>query len=237
MEITVTGRNVGITERFRDYATDKADKVGQLATKALALEIKVSRHHEKSSGSAGDDRVELTLVGPGPLVRAESTAGDKYVAFDLAMTRLLERVRRAKDRKKVHRGQHRPTSLREAACADFTGVDVVPASAETLDAVRTGAVATVPQTDADAEVEQEDEDYCPVVIRSKVFASTPMTLDDALYYMELVGHDFYLYIDVETQRPSVVYRRKGWDYGVIGLDQEAPDLQEAVTEQRAGIAG
>jgi len=232
MEISVTGRNVGITDRFRDYATDKADKVAQLATKALALEIKVSRHHEKSSGQAGDDRVEITLIGPGPLVRAESTAGDKYVAFDLAIARLLERVRRAKDRKKVHRGQHRPTSLREAATADFSTHGVTPAAAETLDAVRTGSIAVVAD-EGDTEVEEE---YSPVVIRTKVFSSTPMTVDDALYYMELVGHDFYLFIDSETDRPSVVYRRKGWDYGVIGLDQTAPDLQEAATALRAGLA-
>ncbi|MCJ0699720.1 ribosome-associated translation inhibitor RaiA [Frigoribacterium sp. CFBP9039] len=237
MEISVTGRNVGITDRFRDYATDKADKVAQLATKALALEIKVSRHHEKSSGQAGDDRVELTLIGPGPLVRAESTAGDKYVAFDLAIARLLERVRRAKDRKKVHRGQHRPTSLHEAATSDFSTHGVTPAAAETLDAVRTGAVAVVTDDDAATAAAEAEEEYCPVVIRSKVFASTPMTVDDALYYMELVGHDFYLFIDSETDRPSVVYRRKGWDYGVIGLDQSAPELQEVATALRAGLAG
>ncbi len=68
--------------------------------------------------------------------------------------------------------------------------------------------------DDDAEV------YSPVVIRHKVFAEAPMTVDDALYRMELVGHDFYLFVDAETRRPSVVYRRKGWDYGVIGIDQD-----------------
>jgi len=232
MEISVTGRNVGITDRFRDYATDKADKVAQLATKALALEIKVSRHNEKASGQAGDDRVELTLIGPGPLVRAESTGGDKYVAFDLAVARLLERIRRAKDRKKVHRGQHRPTSLQEASSADFSTLGVVPAAAETLDAVRTGSVPTVQGETA----EEEDEVYTPVVIRKKVFASTPMTVDDALYYMELVGHDFYLFIDADSLRPSVVYRRKGWEYGVIGLDDQATDAEGAVAAAAAAGA-
>ena len=47
-----------------------------------------------------------------------------------------------------------------------------------------------------------------------------MTLDQALYEMELVGHDFYLYVDQETERPAVVYRRRGYDYGVISLDVE-----------------
>ena len=233
MEISVTGRNVGITDRFREYATEKSDKIAGLATRALALEIKVSRHNEKASGASGDDRVELTLIGPGPLVRAESSGSDKYVAFDLALGRMLERVRRAKDRQKVHRGQHRPTSLHEASAGDFSGVDVIPADASTLDQVRTGSVAVAVH---EAPVAEED-DYCPVVIRKKVFSSTPMTVDDALYYMELVGHDFYLFTDSETERPSVVYRRKGWDYGVIGLDDAAPVHQETATAIRGGLVG
>jgi len=224
MEISVNGMGLGITDRFRDYATEKAQKVENLAERALAFEVKVSRHNEKN-GSSGDDRVELTLVGPGPLVRAESTGTDKYVAFDLALDKLVERLRRAKDRHKVHRGRHRPTSLREAADGGFSVVDVTPADAAVLEKVRTGAIDVVDQPEA-------EEPWSPVVIRRKVFASVPMTVDDALYYMELVGHDFYLFIDAASGRPSVVYRRKGWDYGLIGLDDDAEELQEAATATR-----
>jgi ribosomal subunit interface protein len=225
MEISITGRNVGVTDRFREYAMEKADKVAHLAEKAIAFEIKVTRHHE-TRGASGDDRVELTLIGPGPLVRAESSGTDKYVAFDLAMAKLVERVRQAKDRKKVHRGQHRPTSLREASSDGFSVVDITPAAPQVLDNVRTGSV---PVQAAGELAEDVEEPYCPVVIRKKVFEATPMSVDDALYMMELVGHDFYLFIDSETHRPSVVYRRKGWDYGVIGLDENA-DTANATTE-------
>lgn len=227
METTITGRNLGVTDRFRDYATEKAEKVAHLAEKAIAFEVKVSRHHE-TRGSSGDDRVELTLIGPGPLVRAESDGSDKYVAFDLAMGKLVERIRQAKDRKKVHRGKHRPVSLREATADGFSVVDITPAAPQVLESVRTGSVPVVGGEDA---LDEEDE-YCPVVIRKKVFASRPMTVDDALYYMELVGHDFYLFIDSENDRPSVVYRRKGWDYGVIGIDENAEEEQEAATASR-----
>jgi ribosomal subunit interface protein len=233
MEINIIGRNLGITDRFREYATEKTAKVTHLAERALSFEIKVSRHNEKVGGQNGDDRVELTLVGPGAVVRAEATGTDKYAAFDVAIARLLERVRRAKDRKKVHRGQHRPTSLREASDGAFSVVDITPAPVEVLEQVRTGSPTP---GDARANDEgaafEEAEEYCPVVIRKKVFASTPMSVDDALYYMELVGHDFYLFIDHETERPSVVYRRKGWDYGVIALDDEADELQEVATASR-----
>ena len=225
MDISINGLGVGITDRFRDYATEKAAKVDHLAERALAFEVKVSRHNEKN-GSTGDDRVELTLVGPGPLVRAESNGSDKYVAFDLAIDKLIERLRRAKDRHKVHRGKHRPTSLREAASGGFSVIDITPASPEVMEKVSTGAVDVITQN------EETEAEWSPVVIRKKVFASVPMTVEDALYYMELVGHDFYLFIDAETNRPSVVYRRKGWDYGVIGLDDNAEELQEVVTATR-----
>ena len=217
METNIVGRNLGITDRFREYATDKAEKIAGLAEKALALEIKVSRHTEKS-GAAGNDRVELTLIGKGPVVRAEAEGGDKYAAFDIALGRLLERVRRAKDRRKVHRGgAHRPTSLHEASASGFAVIDIVPADGDTLERVRTGAIPVVSEDIAE-DADEPDEVYSPVVIRRKVFAAAPMTVDDALYFMELVGHDFYLFQDAETHRPSVVYRRKGWDYGVIELD-------------------
>jgi ribosomal subunit interface protein len=230
VETTITARNLGVTDRFREYVTEKSDKIAHLADRAIALDVKLSRHHETRGLSNGNDRVELTLVGPGPLVRAESDGPDKYVAFDLAVAKLLERIRQAKDRKKVHRGQRRPVSMHDVTSTDFSVLDVVPADAAVLETVRTGSVPVI--TDQSQEIEQED-DYCPVVIRKKVFASTPMTVDDALYYMELVGHDFYLFIDSESGRPSVVYRRKGWDYGVIGLDDSADELQEVVTATRA----
>jgi ribosomal subunit interface protein len=229
MEINIVGRNLGITDRFREYATEKAAKVTHLAERAITFEIKVSRHNEKLGSQNGDDRVELTLVGPGAVVRAEATGTDKYAAFDVAIARLLERVRRAKDRRKVHRGQHRPTSLREASTGGFSVVDITPAPVAVLDQVRTGSVPVVAE---EVEVSEDSDEYCPVVIRKKVFASVPMTVDDALYYMELVGHDFYLFIDQESTRPSVVYRRKGWDYGVISLDEDADELQEVATASR-----
>jgi ribosomal subunit interface protein len=212
MDITITGRGVGIPDRFEDYATEKAERVEHLAEKALALEIRVCRHHE-TNGSSGDDRVELTLIGPGPIVRAESDGSDKYAAFDLALDKLMERLRQAKDRKKVHRGQHRPTSLREATAGGFSGNGITPASPDAIERVSTGSVPTV-------DIVEEEKDWSPVVIRQKVFPAVRMTQEDAVDHMELVGHDFYLFIDAESDRPSVVYRRKGWDYGVIHLEED-----------------
>lgn len=212
MDVTITGRNVGIPDRFEVYVTEKSAKVELLAPRALALEVKLSRQRE-SRGSAGDDRIELTLFGPGPIVRAEASAADKYAAFDMAYDRLVERIRQAKDRKKVHRGQHRPTSLAEAAAGGFASVGVQAARADVIEKVATGAV---PVMDDEA-----PEVWSPVVIREKEFPAELMTAEEAVDRMELVGHDFFLFIDARTDKPSVVYRRKGWDYGVIKLDVEA----------------
>ncbi|MRX42864.1 ribosome hibernation-promoting factor, HPF/YfiA family [Agromyces kandeliae] len=232
MELNIVGRNLEVTDRFRAYAAEKAEKVSSLSDRAISLDIKVSRHNEKNGNNSGLDRVELTLVGKGPVVRAEADGADKYAALDVALGRLLERIRRAKDRRKVHRGgSRRPTSLREATDAGFADMGVQAADVEILEKVRTGNIPVVGEESA----AEEDEDYSPVVIRRKVFAATPMTVDDALYHMELVGHDFYLFIDSENHRPSVVYRRKGWDYGVIGLDEHA-QADQAEAAAALGLA-
>ncbi|TPW95193.1 HPF/RaiA family ribosome-associated protein, partial [Schumannella luteola] len=201
-----------------EYVSEKTEKVEHLAPRALALEVKLCRHHE-THGSTGDDRVELTLIGPGPIVRAEAGAGDKYAAFDIAYDKLVERIRQAKDRRKVHRGQRRPTSLREAAADGFSSVAVAAAPVDVIEKVATGSIPVVDETSA--------EEWSPVVIREKEFPAEQMTAEDAVDRMELVGHDFFLFIDARTDKPSVVYRRKGWDYGVIKLDAEVAELAPA----------
>jgi ribosomal subunit interface protein len=215
MDITITGRGVEIPDRFEDYATEKAEKVAHLADKALALEIRVIRHHE-TNGTSGDDRVELTLIGPGPVVRAEASASDKYAGFDIALEKLLERVRQAKDRNKVHRGARRPESIQQAT-SNGRIADLVPASTAVLEAVATGEVPVIV-------AEGEEPEWTPVVIREKLFPAERMTHQDAVDRMELVGHDFFLFIDSATDNPSVVYRRKNWHYGVIALEAQADEV-------------
>lgn len=208
MEINISARNLQVSDRFREYVSDRAPKVSQLSNRATALEIKVTRYdHSKNSGP--EDRVELTVLEPGHVIRAEAQAGDKFAAFDMAFGKLSERLRRASDRHKVHRGRHRNLSASELSASDFAELDVVPASADVL--------LPLPKTESTGEP-VVDFGESPVVIRRKEFPAEPMSVDDALYHMELVGHDFYLFLDKESGRPSVVYRRKGWDYGVISLN-------------------
>ena len=206
MDVNIRGKNVGITDRFEQYVESKAEKVAGLLPKAQSFEVRVARQSDRSPQHG--DQVEITLIGPGPVIRAESAGADKYTAFDMAYGRVLERIRRMKDRRHDRRGKGR-TSLGDAAANDFGMIDVTPAPLEVLESVAMG--------EAPAAAEAGEEQYSPVVIRSKEFPAERLSVEDAVDQMELVGHDFFLFVEHGSGRPSVVYRRKGWNYGVISL--------------------
>ncbi|NLA65962.1 MAG: ribosome-associated translation inhibitor RaiA [Leucobacter sp.] len=211
MDVNIRGRGVGVTDRFESYVGSKSEKVGHLLPKAQNFEVRISRLSDRSPQHG--DRVEITVIGPGPVIRAESAGSDKYTAFDMAYGRVLERIRRMKDRKHDRRGKGR-TPLSVAAAEDFSNVDVVPASLETIEAVAAGDEAR--HVDQDTQEEQ----YTPVVIRQKEFPAERFSVEEAVDQMELVGHDFFLFVEAGSDKPSVVYRRKGWNYGVISLSED-----------------
>lgn len=217
METSIVGVGVGITDRFRTVVEDKTARVQTLAAKAQRLDVKVT-HRAYRNGRVPDETVELTLVGKGPVVRAEATDGDKFVALDLAIDKLSEQLRRAKERR-VDGRQHPRGAHFEKGTGSLEGIDVEPASVDVLHAVATGSIPVQ---------SGNDEEYSPVVIRTKNFGAEWMTVEEAVDRMELVGHDFFLFVDVRTDHPSVVYRRKGWDYGVIALTTQAPPTAEAL---------
>ena len=217
MEIVVTGRHTQVSERFRSHLDDKLAKVPQLAPRVQRLDVVVT-HEVNKRQSKASDRVEITCHVKGPVVRAEAVADDKYAALDIAMDKLLERLRRDHDRRRVHRGRHVPESVAQA-----TGRLAEAPMSLNGQSVGAGEV-TAGQDDADLVGADGDS---PINVREKIHASVPMSLDQALYEMELVGHDFYLFHDKDTDQPSVVYRRRRWDYGVIHLD--VAEVQEQVS--------
>lgn len=210
MDVVVKGHHLSVTEGFRTYVTERIARLEKLEQRAIRIEVKVSADNNK--GAPTDDcRAEITLIGRGPAVRAEAHAEDKQIAFDRALEKLMAQLRKFADRKRVHRGKRTPKSV-QVATAELNGV--VPVESEEESDVRVVAGMTV-------------EGDGPLVVREKIHQSTPMTLDQALYEMELVGHDFFLFVEAESLRPSVVYRRKGYDYGVIHL--ESADEVEMVS--------
>lgn len=205
MDIVVVGRHTEIPERFRRHVEEKLSKVGLLAPTAQRIDVEIT--HERNPRLAERaERIELTVRDRGPVVRAEASASDRYAALDVATAKLIERLRRARDRRKNHHGRSEPVSAPEAP-----PVAVQPPSAEELPSHPTAPM------EPGVPVESTLGDS-PVVIRQKVHRTVPMTVDEALYEMELVGHPFYLFIDAETHQPCVVYHRHGWTYGVIRLD-------------------
>lgn len=231
MEFVINGRNLAVSDRFREYATEKIDKIEQLGDKVQRVDAKITK--EPSARMADTSlTVELTVLCRGPVVRAEASAADKFAAFDLAYGKLLERLRRARDRRKVHHGRHTPVAVR-VATADLEPADPSqPIYRETpVESTPQEPAAPPEEMDAYASPDDVPAGDSPVLIRRKVFSGTPMTLDDAVDNMELVGHDFYLFVDTVTGAPSVVYRRQGWTYGVITLDAKCAEGTEEPHEE------
>ncbi len=230
MEFEINGRNLAVSDRFREYATEKIDKIEQLGDKVQRVDAKITK--EPNARLADTSlTVELTVICRGPVVRAEASASDKFAAFDLAYAKLLERLRRARDRRKVHHGRHTPVAVRTATAGLEPADPAQPIYQESPGAAQSAQPA--PQQDGDPYASPDDVPAgdSPVLIRRKVFSGTPMTLDDAVDNMELVGHDFYLFVDSATGASSVVYRRQGWTYGVISLDSEGLDGTAPSREQ------
>ena len=202
MDVVVTGRHCEVSERFREHVSDKLARLEKHDHRIIRVQVEVEqeknpRQHDRAT------RVELTAFSKGPVIRAEAAAEDKMGALDLALDKMASQMRRAADRRRIHRGRHAPVSVAQALA------DVEPPA--------------TPESDEESVTERQVGPITvtgdgPLVVREKSHAAAPMTLDTALYEMELVGHDFYLFVDKDSEKPSVVYRRRGYDYGVISLD-------------------
>ncbi len=180
MEIAVKGRNVEVPDHYRQHCAEKLGRVERYDRKLIRIDVELF-HEPNPRQSAVCQRVEITCKSRGPVVRSEACAETFYAAFDKALDKLQNRLRRSADRRRVHHGLRTPTAATMTA-------------------------------------EPEPEDYTPgLVVREKEHPAKPMSIEQALFEMELVGHDFYLFSDADSGRPSVVYRRKGYDYGVIRL--------------------
>jgi ribosomal subunit interface protein len=213
VDIVVKGRQIDVSERFREHATERLEKVERFDPKIQRVDVEVSKEPNPRLAEQAL-RVELTIRSRGPVVRAEAAADDKYAALDVACGRLEARLRKAADR----RHDHHKRSATVASDAFLDG---------RLDGGLDGQRAD----DDDASTGQSLPSWArdigdgegPMVVRHKTHPAVPMTLDQALEAMELVGHDFYLFLDADSSRPAVVYRRRGYHYGVIHLDGATPD--------------
>lgn len=216
MDIIVKGRHTGVSDRFRDQVTTKLARIERLDSKLIRVDVEVSK--ERNPRLAGQrERVELTIHSRGPAIRAEASADDRFVALDIALDKLEGRLRRLADRRKVHHGNHCPPSLAELT-ATLPDVQLAPQQAPTVPEQAESEEDQLPedkQYDDIVPIEMDGDG--PLVVREKFHRAEPMTIDQALLEMELVGHDFYLFRDKESGQPCVVYNRRGYNYGVLRL--------------------
>jgi ribosomal subunit interface protein len=207
VDIVVKGRNVEVPDHYREHVADKLSKVERYDQKLMRADVELF-HERNPRQSDRCQRVEITVMTRGPVVRAEACAQDFYAALDCAINKLDGRLRRSADRRRVHRGRHAPVSV--AAATAGLPTDLPSVEPQTAD----------DSTNVFSPVEH-DENQPWRIVREKEHPADPMTVDDALFQMELVGHDFYLFHDKESGRPSVVYRRRGYDYGLLSLENTA----------------
>lgn len=204
MDVVVKGRHCEVSDRFRQHVEEKLARLEKLNHRVIRVDVEVSKERNPRMADRAV-RVELTMKSRGPVMRAEAAAEDKMAALDMAVDRLQSRMRKAADRRRIHHGTRTPVSVAEATASN----GVAPVETEMTEVDPTGEHKVGPLT-----VVGDG----PLVVREKTHQAAPMTLDQALYEMELVGHDFFLFIDKENEQPSVVYRRRGYDYGVIRLE-------------------
>ncbi|WP_394813842.1 ribosome hibernation-promoting factor, HPF/YfiA family [Streptomyces litchfieldiae] len=234
MDIVVKGRKTEVPERFRRHVAEKLklEKIQRIDGKVTRLDVEVSKEHNPRQADRSD-RVEITLRHRGPVVRAEASAADPYGALDLAVEKLESRLRRQHDKRRSRRGRDRIPASEVAA--------VTPEAAMLNgDGVLVSALPGEPEPAAEPTLRRIGsvvvEGDGPLVVREKTHAAAPMSLGQALYEMELVGHDFYLFVDADTKQPSVVYRRHAYDYGVIHLEPD-PLAEETAPEEAGGALG
>lgn len=228
MDIIFKGRRTDVPERFRKYAETKLGKLGRLDRKAIRIDVEVSTERNPRQADRRQ-RVELTIASRGPVIRAEAAADDRYAALDRAYAKLEERLRRSSDRRKARScapGTERVPGPRPAAESNGQAGSGAVAGAEAPRGAAGQSGEELPA--AGAGPAERDDDVVPIamegdgplVVREKFHAATPMSIDQALLQMELVGHDFFLFRDAQRGHPSVIYRRHGYQYGVIRLVEE-----------------
>jgi ribosomal subunit interface protein len=236
MDIVFKGRHTDVLERFRKHATGKLAKIEKLDRGVIRVDVEVTAEHNPRQAGR-KERVELTITTRGPAIRAEAAAEDRFSALDLALAKLESRLRRACDLRKDRYGYAgRPETAAEAALeaeldsaaepgAEPLASDLGAALADAVPASRTApdsAAGQAPAADGEETIVAiEMQGDGPLVVREKTHVATPMTIDQALFEMELIGHDFFLFTDTGAGLPSVVYRRRGYQYGVIRLVAQA----------------
>ncbi|MBB1032174.1 ribosome-associated translation inhibitor RaiA [Dietzia sp. SLG310A2-38A2] len=200
-QVTIKGRNVEVPDHFATRIHTKLAKIEKISPAITRFDV-VLLHEKNPRLAKASQRIEITLKGKPGVARAEAAEDTFYAALESAVAKLERQMRKARTRRKIsHSGHRRPQSVAEATA------ELAPeaAPADVMDEYADGV----------------DDQLPGQIVRRKEHDGTPMSVDEALEKMELVGHDFYLFRDAESGHATVVYRRHAFDYGLITLSDEA----------------
>ncbi|QPK79691.1 ribosome-associated translation inhibitor RaiA [Corynebacterium lizhenjunii] len=207
-QVTITGRNVEVPEHFAQRVKSKLAKIERLDPTLTFFHVEL-KHEPNPRRDAQAERIQITATGKGHLARAEAKEDSFYAALETALAKMERSLRKVKVRRENVKSGHRAQKGTGELAAELVAEQEAAAAAAKEDRY------------VDPYAETIEEQRPGQVVRTKVHAAIPMTVDEALSEMELVGHDFYLFIDEATGRPSVVYRRHAYDYGIISLSEDA----------------
>jgi putative sigma-54 modulation protein len=191
MRLQVSGRNLDITEPIREYAERKLARIERHLTEDTRVDLELAI--ERNRSISANQHAELTVWTRGPVLRAHEYAEDMYAAIDLAVDKLDRQVRRYRERRRHWRPHHQ---TREVEALLPLSDDEEAASA----ALANGVESEIP---------------IPTIVKTKRFNMKPMHPDEAALQLELVGHEFYVFLNAESDAVAVIYRRRDGNLGVI----------------------
>ena len=171
MRITITGRNIELTEGLKAAVEEKLSKLEKFFAPDTDVFVTLSVEKERQ-------KVEVTIPIKGHVIRSEQSSNDMYVSIDMAVDLLERMIRKYKTKiSKYGKGELKFND-------EFMEEDV-------------------------------DNHETVTITKSKRFAIKPMDVEEACVQMELLGHNFFVFFNAETEQVNVVYKRKGNTYGLI----------------------
>jgi putative sigma-54 modulation protein len=195
MQVTVTGRNVELTPALKDYLLDKLQRSQKHFDHTLSITALLSV--SKNPSVAESQTAEITIKLNGSVIRGEESTENMYASIDLVADKIERQIRKYKTRyyQKGNKGKERENGGGVA-----------------LD------VGAMPDSDVAVLKELELDYWRPKIVRSKRFALKPMTPEEACKHMDLLGHDFFMFINSDSDRVNTVYHRRDKNYGLIEPD-------------------
>ena len=190
LRYNVRGENIEVTDAIREYVEAKVGKVEKYFTDVP----EANAHVNLKTYSDKTAKVEVTIPLPNVVLRAEETSPDMYGSVDLVSDKLERQIRKYKT--KVNRRQRRQTVV----APEPVDPDLLDTHVEGLDGEETE------QLESDAGVE---------IVRTKQLDLKPMHAEEAVLQMDMLGHDFFIFEDAETESTNIVYKRHDGKYGLL----------------------